>query len=320
VTQYWPAINGYLPLILFVGVLFAERAFPIPVHLHPFWALRQMAQLFARRVHPSNKRPRSQQRISGLMAMLFMLLFWVALPALLYSLAELKVWFAAVILWLCLSSQPWLREAQLIQKSLQRGQKQLARVRLQRWLNRDCESLSALGIEKAASEQCVKRQLQGWFGVLFWFAVAGPIAALCYRVCFELNRAWPVQLTYWRDFGAVNNALFRLLNWPPYFITLAVLTVAESFASYRRSMGHKARFNFSHFGDHEQQIFSSLTRLFRLELGGPVKYQGTKIKRLRFMHSQPLPHNRIRHTILCLTCIQFPLFIIALGITYLRVM
>src|SRR5690554_680824 len=156
-----------------------------------------MARHITRRVHPSITRPRSQQRISGLMTTLIFILLWVAVPALLYWLAELKLWFGAAILWLSLFSQPWLREAKVIQQSLQNGQKQLAQTRLQRWLNRDCGSLTIFGIEKAASEQCVMRQLQGWFGVLFWYAVLGPIAALFYRVCFELNRAWPAELFYW---------------------------------------------------------------------------------------------------------------------------
>ncbi len=74
VTEYWPSLVAFLPLILFVGVLVFERALPIPVHLHPFGMFRHMAQQLARRVHPAITRTRSQQRISGLMAMLLMLL------------------------------------------------------------------------------------------------------------------------------------------------------------------------------------------------------------------------------------------------------
>lgn len=312
-TEFWLALNQHLAIILLLGVFLVERAFPIPVQLHPFWALRQMAQQFARRVHPTITRPRSQQRISGLMAMLLLLLIWVAVPALLYWLAELKQWFAAAILWLTLFSQPWLREAKLIQQALQRGQKQLARTRLQRWLNRDCATLSVLGIEKSASEHCVKRQLQAWFGVLFWFVVLGPIAALFYRVCFELNRAWPAQLPYWHDFGAITEALLKLINWPPYLITLAVLFCAR--AVTRKKTSASQLFTFPHINHHEQQLYHSLALTFPLELGGPVKYNHKKVARKRFNHPKAVTNNRIETTIKYLNVVQLALVFIAALVT-----
>lgn len=310
-SEYWLNLNSHLAIILFIGVLIAERAFPIPVHLHPFWFLRKTAQHIAHRVHPSITRPRSQQRISGLMATLLMLLLWVAVPALLYWLAELKVWFSAVILWLCLFSQPWLHEAKIIQQSLQRGQKKLAQARLQRWLNRDCDSLSVLGIEKAANEQTVKRQLQAWFGVLFWFVLLGPIAALFYRVSFELNRAWPAQLNYWRDFGAVNQALFKLINWPPYVVTLALLSCIQLLQTIKLRV-NKSPFNFPYFSQQEQQMFFTLTQTFPLELGGPVKYKNIKQTRIRFKHPKVTKNIPIIKAIKHVTLLQILLFIMAL--------
>lgn len=303
-TEFWLTLNQHLAIILLLGVPLVERAFPLPVHLHPFWVLRQMALQLARRVHPDITRPRSQQRISGLMATLLLLLLWVAIPALLFWLAELKLWFAAVILWLSLFSQPWQREAKLIQQALQRGQKQLARTRLQRWLNRDCAPLSVLGIEKAASEHCVKRQLQAWFGVLFWFVVLGPIAALGYRVCFELNRAWPAQLPYWRDFGTISAALFKLVNWPPYLLTLALLQGAQ-LVTARKS------FSLPYVRQHEQQLWHSLTLVFPLELGGPIKYNHKRMTRPRFKHPKAGSNKRIITTIKYLNAVQLFLLFIA---------
>lgn len=310
-NEFWLSIDSHLAVVLFIGVLIAERAFPIPVHLHPFWFLRKTAQNIAQRVHPSITRPRSQQRISGLMAALLMLLLWVAVPALLCWLAELKLWLSAVILWLCLFSQPWLHEAKLIQHSVQRGQQKLAQARLQRWVNRDCDSLSVLGIEKTASEQCVKRQLQAWFGVVFWFVVLGPIAALLYRVCFELSRAWPAQLAYWRDFGAVSQVLFTLINWPPYVVTLAVINAIQLLHAVKTGLATRP-LRFPYFSQQEQQLFFSIAQTFPLELGGPVKHQGIKQARLRFKHPAANNENRLEHAIKYFTLIQIVLFIIAL--------
>lgn len=312
--------QSLLPLLWLVIALCIERIFPLPAYFHPLLALRAIALQLARRVHPDPKRPRSQQRISGLMALLCLLLVSVALPSIFYLLAELKTLFAFCLLWLSLPSQPWLQEAHLIQHALQKSQKHLARNRLQRWVQRDCSNLSIFGIEKASSEQCVQRQLEAWFGVLFWFVVLGPLAALLYRCCFELKHAWPVKIPYWRDFGAPSQALFQLVNWPPYSVLLILLTVYGLFCKKNSIKAVKKAFSLPYLPQQETQLYASLAHVFPLELGGPIRYRGLFIAEPRFHHPQAPQTNRIQHCIKQLNKLQIVLLFIALAIYAYRIL
>lgn len=253
----------------------------LPVHLHPFWVFRQMAKRLATRVHPDRQRPRSQQRISGLMALLLMLFLWAGVLAIFYALAELKPLFAAIILLISLGSQPWLYHARLVQHALDKGHKNLARSRIQHWFIRDCQSLSPLGIQKAGAELCVRSQLQVWLGVLFWFALLGPIAAFIYRCCAELTRSWPMNAPHYADFGAVADASFRMLNWIPHHIIRLVLKIINRFSKYKPLTA-------AAIGMHRQdaELFSESAHYLRADLGGPVLYQGKKLTRTRFNGSQ----------------------------------
>ncbi|RUO42944.1 hypothetical protein CWE15_05960 [Aliidiomarina taiwanensis] len=313
----WQTLIDHEPLVLFLSALILERTLPIPAHLHPFVALRHMALLLAKRVHPSLQRARSQQRISGLLALLLMLLLWFCVPALLYALAELKRWFGAIILWLCLFSQPWLTTATHIQQAVLRKQKQLARSRVQFWLNRECMQLSSLGIEKAASEHTALRLTQAWWGVLFWFVVAGPLAALAYRLVYELRYAWPAEYTHWRDFGAAGFGLFTLVNGLPHALLRMILQLIAK--PLRTRSTHTAVPIWSNpFSPHQNmQLFALLTQVFPLALGSPVKYQGKRYPRTRFSHPnapvQGLIQQSIRHLayLQCLLfCVVLPAFVL----------
>lgn len=309
----WHILLNHLPFILLASALLVERAFPIPAHIHPFVALRQMALRLAKRVHPSLQRARSQQRISGLLALLLLLLLWVCIPALLYALAELKQGFAALILGLCLFSQPWLRHAEQVQRAVNQQQKQLARARLQPWLNRDCLQLSSLGIEKAASEHTALRIVQGWWGVLFWFVLAGPLAALAYRVVFELRYAWSVDYDHWRDFGAASSGLFLLLNGLPHALA-RIIFLLLNFVMRTHPTQPNALLANPFCAQQNNQLFAILTSILPLSLGGPVKYQGVRYARTRYMHPQAPKQHLIQHSIRYLTFLQCLLFLLILPV------
>ncbi|WP_113907145.1 cobalamin biosynthesis protein [Aliidiomarina celeris] len=262
---------------LFFGALIIERFLLLPLHLHPFWIFRQLAKRLAVRVHPIEPRPRSQQRISGLMAVFLLLLLWAGVLAVFYFFAALQPVFAAIILVFSLGSQPWLMHAKLIYKARAEGQKSLARSRLQQWFVRDCSSLSPLGIEKTTAEYTTRTLLQVWVGVVFWFAVLGPIAAFIYRCCAELARAWPMFSPRYADFGAVADATFRMLNWLPHQLVAYSLRALLWLA-------RKPRLAPAAVGMHRQdaELFSLAAAWNGTNLGGPIIYDGRKISRTRF--------------------------------------
>lgn len=206
--------------LLFTLVLGAERYLPLPAHFHPATALHTLAVAMAAKVHRP-ARSRSQQRIAGLMAVLTLLAPWLVIAALLLWMTELKWLFNALVLYLCLGST---RAASCrIELALQQGQKQLAREHLQPFVQRDCQTLSATGIRKANAEASSRRLLMLWLAPLFWFFVGGPLAALAYRMLYDLATAWPVMRSKWQDFGLAASELIRSLAWPAVFIGWVIL-------------------------------------------------------------------------------------------------
>ncbi|MCC5855718.1 MAG: cobalamin biosynthesis protein [Idiomarina sp.] len=316
IDTFGPALAGLLPFLLFVFVLLGERFLPIPQRMHPLWIFRRTAAQLARKVHPTTMRARSQQRISGLMATLLLLFLWVGIPAIFYALAELKEWFAAVLLWLALGSQPFLRESSWVDMAITKGHKRLARSRLARWLSRDCGALSPLGLRKATIEYLGRLQTQAWVGVIFWFILAGPIAAMIYRLLFELSRCWNPLAPHWRDFGAVPDAFFRLLHWPPHFISLLLIHAWSIVLKCKPANIPTQLSQSTTLSRQEQQWFKAIAHLTQTHQGGPVMYSGVKVQRPRYSEGHEPNEGSIRQARLTFSLHQLTVGILAAAIVF----
>lgn len=254
---------------------------PLPRTAHPLFALRQLARGMALKVHkPDNTR--SQQRISGLMACLTLISPWLAIAAILYWLSEPHYLFAAVVLYISLHSHTAYADFYRIQRGLHARQKHLARETCQRYVARDTATLSAFGIQKASIEWFTRHIILGWLATLFWFAVAGPIAALLYRALYELANAWPVMQSRWRDFGFAANWLMRGFAWP-------ALAFAWFIFALRHLLNGKVlpwRFSSQPFM-HKQDgcLWRSVAMRLQIALGGPILLNGRKQQRPRLNHA-----------------------------------
>lgn len=292
----WPP--EVLNWLLFSLVLVAERLLPLPRHLHPLHGFRALARGMAAKVHPSLQRSRSQQRISGLLATLLLTLPWLTIAALLYWLSQLNWLFAALLLFFSLCSNAPARDYQRIRHAHQRQQKQLARERLQPLVARQTHTLSAVGIAKVAIEWYSRTLTIGWLGVLLWFVIAGPIAALAYRLLVELAASWPVTRRHWRDFGAFSNALAQLASWPAYTLQWLLFAV-------RSLLGGKVLpWSFATqpwITATDGRLWRGVAMRLQCRLGGPVILDGHKRQRPRFQFgAEPQPHHlqRAAHVLL----------------------
>lgn len=271
--------------LLISCVIIAEHWLPAPRQAHPWMVWRRLAQAMARKVHnPSHAR--SQQRISGLMALLSLLLPWLVIAALLYWISELDWLFSAFVLFFCLHSHSALRDIKASQQALAQGQKQLARELVQRHLSRDAAKLSELGVHKASIEAYSRLLVHGWLASLLWFVICGPIAAIAYRGLYEIASTWPVIRRPWQDFGFAANWLMRGLAWPAVLLAWLLLAL-------RALLGGKilpwrmASQPYMHAND--GRVWRAYAQRLNISLGGPIMLRGLKQQRPQFMMgAQPI--------------------------------
>lgn len=264
--------------LLISCVILTERFIPAPRLSHPLMIWRRLALAMAHKVHKPDH-PRSQQRISGLMAALTLLAPWLAIAALLYWMSDLDWLFSALVLFFCLHSHSALRDIRNTQQALALGQKQLARELLQRHLARDTAKLSPLGVHKASIECHSRLLVHGWLATLLWFIIAGPVAALAYRGLYEIALAWPVARRQWRDFGFAANWLMRGFAWPAVAFAWFVLALRHLLSGKILPWRFAAQ-PFMHSND--GRLWRGIAHRLQISLGGPVLLDGIKQQRPRF--------------------------------------
>ena len=271
----WPP--EFFLWLLFSGVLVGERLLPTPSHSHPF-KLSHLARAMARKVHRSSH-TRSQQRISGLMATLSLLVPGLLVVAMVFWMSEQGWVLSALCLYLSVASRQHHRAYQAIAAAMSQNRLADARVLLQAHVSRDTSQLSAVGVYKANLEWYSRFIVYAWFASVFWFAVLGPLAALAYRGLYQLAQTWPVMDRRWHDFGFAANWLVRRLASPALLLSYLI------FAAWQLGQGKVLPWRFApqpfmHIQD--GRLWRALANQLNISLGGPIMLAGAKRQRPRF--------------------------------------
>ncbi|RAK00628.1 cobalamin biosynthesis protein CobD/CbiB [Aliidiomarina maris] len=312
--QWPPEVSLWL---LYTLIIVAERYLSGVGRSHPAHALNLLAIGMARKVQrPDNSR--SQQRISGLMALLSLTLPWLVIVAMVMWISELDWIIDALILFVCLHSCSARKDFNAIAGHLKLGHNERAKALNQAYVSRDTSRLSELGNTKAGIEWYSRFITQAWVSTLLWFVVVGPLAALAYRIIYQLAQAWPATQTQWRDFGFAANWLARAFSWPGVYLVLLMLAM-------RQLLGGKvlpwrfAQQPYMHAQD--GKIWRAVASRLHITLGGPIMLNGRKRVRPKFhFGAEPSPHalpklGRLMTRIqLCTWLIISPLLLIGLVI------
>ena len=123
-----------------------------PQSTHPLTLMRYLVQQMGRKVVPSREYGRSQHYISGSLAALVLLAPLVVCVAILVYMAQYPVFFEAIILVALLDYGYQRQQYKKVLASVGRNKKSLAREMAQTITARQCDSLSDIGIAKAAIE------------------------------------------------------------------------------------------------------------------------------------------------------------------------
>ena len=266
------------PLIALMTVLLViliDRVWHIPERVNPVTLFRLMVVNLGKRVCPDASSPASQHMISGTLGIIVLLLPLLVVTAIIISAMEFKYVIDGIILFGCLGFHRTRQQYKAVIACLSKQKKLLARERLSYMVARQTDRLSDIGIAKAAIESYLLRFLQQYVGVLFWFLVAGPMAALSYRLLLEFRWQWHRQQPGFSHFSQPAYYLTQWLIWPGYVIgTLLLLLVtspAKGMAAWRMAK--------------QNDLTSTVLALFggslNIILGGPNIYADRTVRHHR---------------------------------------
>ena len=259
-------------LALIIVVMACDATWRWPRAYHPLTLMRQLAETMARRVRPGSAYPVSQHQLSGTLGATVLLGPLLVLLALLVNMAEYPVFFEGLILLAILDFGHDRKAYKQVRTALHREKKMLARDRLQLLVARDTDRLSPVGIAKAAIEALVLRFCYIYCAVVFWFLLAGPVAALTYRLLLLLSWQWHHRRPGFEYFVAPVQRLTRLLAivpaWLATFLLISVTHPINAIQAARRSPAT----------DSTSLLLALVGGALGFQLGGPAIYQQQKFR------------------------------------------
>ena len=246
-----------------------------PQSTHPLTLMRYLVQQMGRKVVPSRDYGRSQHYISGSLAALVLLTPLVICVAILVYMAQYPAFFEAIMLVALLDYGYQRQQFKKVLASVGRNKKSLAREMVQTITARQCDSLTDIGIAKAAIESLWLKFLYLYCGVIFYFVVAGPIGALIYRLLLLTSWQWHYRTPAMTFFAKPVRKLVYLLNIPPAviggLITLLVSHPIKGFRAMKRSP----------VKDKTSLLLALMGGVLDIKLGGPAIYANKKIRYTR---------------------------------------
>ena len=243
-----------------------------PPSTHPLTLMRYLVQQMGRKVVPSRDYGRSQHYISGSLAALVLLTPLVICVAILVYMAQYPVFFEAIMLVALLDYGYQRQQFKKVLASVGRNKKSLAREMVQTITARQCDSLTDIGIAKAAIESLWLKFLYLYCGVIFYFVVAGPIGALIYRLLLLTSWQWHYRNPAMTFFAKPVRKLVYLLNIPPAVIGgLITLLVSHPFKGFRAMKRSPVK-------DKTSLLLALMGGVLDIKLGGPAIYANKKIR------------------------------------------
>ncbi|MFD2179929.1 cobalamin biosynthesis protein [Veronia pacifica] len=261
-------------LAMWAGLI-VHWLYPAKGAFSPVGHWRKLATEIAIRVHHSTD-SKQQQRLAGTLSIVLLsatsLIFLLALQQVVWS-----AWFLdLLLLWLALGWQPLHSLNEQVSGALVRDDKPSARELLSSVINRQTNSLSAIGLGKAASETLVIGYCRQLIAVLFWFALLGGPGALTYSLTMQLSRLWSTNLPRFREFGRPVNQLMVLLDWVPTRLFALLIAAGKNGSTTLKAINSQAPL----WRDQGKGwLLIATASKFQLSLGGPVVYGQQKQKR-----------------------------------------
>jgi adenosylcobinamide-phosphate synthase len=242
----------------------------------------QFFRFFCDRLADKVNKPKNsskQQVIAGIIAILVTLLPVIIILWLFESFIEVPALWHLLLMYFALGSFGLTQRSKNIAQALITNNNYQAKQILSPLVLRDTDKLSNLGLSKTCIEMQLLHKLQQGFIVACYYLIAGPLAALTFRLLLEMHYSWNTKLQNFQFFGRHLNNLVNLLQWLParlFVFTLLLGTIGQNFILFWRLL--KQPF----FRLNNNIVIFSLALAIEKQLGGVAMYNGTKLRRISF--------------------------------------
>ena len=258
-------------LVLWLAVL-VDALWRWPLSSHPLPLMRYLVKQMGARVLPGKEYPPKQHYISGSLAAMVLLCPLIVCLGMLVYMAEYPVFFEAVIMIAVLDFGHQRKQFGRVLTVVGKNKKVLTREILSTIVARDCARLSDVGVAKAAIESLWLKFLYVYCGVIFYFVLAGPVAALTYRLLLLTSWQWHYRHPAMKHFAKPIRALMQWLVLPPALCgALATLTVSNPLKGLKAAKQCPA-------SDKTSRLLALFGAINKIQLGGPAIYHNKKYR------------------------------------------
>lgn len=269
----WIRISAATPPLILMVALLLEAFIPFPARWKPS-ALVPILERLVRRVHHQYA-SHQQQVITGLLLPIV-----VIIPSLIASwsfrnLAPVSVMYDVLMLFWLLESQS-IREGLIVLKQLFLQKKvSLAKLHLRQYVLRETQSLSEMGLCKAAIEMSILRMTSQWLTVGVIYLLLGIHGALFFRLIQLIAQSCNIKLAHNRLCGEISTRLMQSMNMIALFVVLILqLLLPKGFGALKVCFKQ-----FRLWPDLVSGLLLiNLGVALQLGLGGPRIYQNQKVR------------------------------------------
>ena len=276
------------PIMVVWLALLLEKLISVPPSTDPISFFAFVCKRMARKVI-GQQYDEQQLLVSGTLALTMLLAPTLVIVYLLHSFASYQWLFDTLLMFLLIQ---YSQDTKLIGKAidaLSTNKKQLAKDLLQQKMLRNTQTLSALGLTKAAVESLYLRYHHQLFTTILCYLLLGPIAALCYRLCLETHRVWNVKLPTYAVFGRFTNKITLIFQLIPSILLSVSFVIISSPHATLNFFKHKQLWPMlrkTMFLQNNQDILLlSIAHAVNINVGGPIMYSDKKQQRMRISNT-----------------------------------
>jgi adenosylcobinamide-phosphate synthase len=280
-----PLLANMQPMLIVCAALAIEKLIPISSSIDPLSFFRFVCQRMASKVL-GQQCSSKQLMTSGSLALLLLVLPLLIVAYLVLQFASYQWLLDILLLWLLIQFTGNIKIVTRGIDALQTDKKQLAKELLQQTSLRNTQSLSSLGLAKASLEAIFLRYHHQQFTTILCYLLLGPIAALCYRLCYEANQVWNIKLKEFHYFGRLTNIITQMFQLIPSLVMSISFVLISSPKALILHLKQKPLIKsikqaIGLLGN-QSLLLQTLSSALNVNTGGPVMYGTTKKQRTRF--------------------------------------